>query len=238
MSSDFPLTMSIFDPARYPPLPPRLLQNARVLADRMSILPLLPKGARIVEVGVGFGDFSQRIIEICKPAHFVAIDRFNLHAFDKIWGRRTDEVFGGRTHEAAFRARFAAEIAGGRMEVIAADSHLGIAALPDDGTDVFYLDADHSYEATCRDLAAITGKIRDAGWLVLNDYAPSSIGFPELPYGVIQACHEFMVRNNWEMTHLALAWAMYCDVVLRKVGKAGGDVPSPPAFPTNSLKAP
>jgi hypothetical protein len=37
-----------------------------------------------------------------------------------------------------------------------------------------------------------------------------------MPYGVIQACHEFMVEHDWEMTHLALAWAMYCDVVLRK----------------------
>ncbi len=216
---NYPLSMSIFDPARYPPLPPRLLQNARVLPDRMSILPLLPKQARIVEVGVGFGDFSHHIVEICKPAHFVAIDVFDLHEHDELWGRKTLEVFGGKTHEQAFRARFAGEIDAGRMEVIASDSHHAIAALPDDSVDVFYLDADHSYEGTCRDLAAIQAKIREQGWLVLNDYAPSSIGFPEMPYGVIQACHEFMVRNNWEMTHLALAWAMYCDVVLRKADR-------------------
>ena len=39
-------------------------------------------------------------------------------------------------------------------------------------------DADHSYEGTCRDLAAIQAKIREQGWLVLNDYAPEFHRFP------------------------------------------------------------
>jgi hypothetical protein len=210
------MTPSIFDARRYPTLPPRLLANSRVLPNRNAILPLLPKAARIVEVGVGFGDFSRLIVDLCQPAHFVAIDLFTLHEQETIWGRSTREVFGGATHEQAYRTRFAAELEAGRMTVLAGDSAACLERLQDASVDVIYLDADHTYDGVTRDLAALRPKLRDDGWLVLNDYAPSSIGFPDMPYGVIQACHEFMVSNDWEMTHLALAWAMYCDVVLRK----------------------
>ena len=208
--------ISVFDASRYPRLPPHLLANTRVLNERNAILPLLPKGARIVEVGVGFGDFSRLIIDVCAPAHFLAVDLFDLHRLDELWGRRTAEVFEGGTHEGAYRKRFAAEIAAGRMDCAACDSAAAIAALPDRSVDVFYLDADHTYDAVRRDLAAALPKLRDGGWMILNDYTPCSIGYPDQPYGVIQACHEFMVAHDWEMTHLALAWAMYCDVVLKK----------------------
>ena len=210
----------ILEPSRYPVLPDRLLRNARILPDRTAILPLLPKQARIVEVGVGFGDFSRQIIDVCQPAHFLAIDLFDLHLLDEIWGRKTAEIFSGGTHEGAYRARFAREIAAGTMDVVAADSADALAALPNASVDVFYLDADHRYEAVSRELAVARHKIRDDGWLVLNDYTPGSIGYSTEPYGVIQACHEFMVEHDWEMTHLALAWVMYCDVVLRKTGRA------------------
>jgi hypothetical protein len=210
------MTRHILDNTRYPRLPAHLLANARVLNDRTAILPLLPKGACIVEVGVGLGDFSRQFLDVCEPARFLAIDLFDLHRLDALWGRPTTEIFGQDTHETTYRKRFAAEIGAGRMETVAAESAAAIAALPDRSVDVFYLDADHTYEAVRRDLAAALPKLRDNGWLVLNDYAPSSIGYPEMPYGVIEACHEFMVEHDWEMTHLALAWAMYCDVVLRK----------------------
>ena len=165
---------------------------------------------------MGFGDFSRKILDICQPAHFVAVDLFALHELDELWGKKTRDVFGGDTHEHAYRRRFKAEIDTGIVQVLAGDSADTIAALPDESVDVFYLDADHTYEAVRRDLAAARPKIRSDGWLVLNDYTPCPIGFSDVPYGVIQACHEFMIDEDWEMTHLALAWAMYCDVVLRK----------------------
>jgi hypothetical protein len=35
---------------------------------------------------------------------------------------------------------------------------------------------------------------------------------------VIQATNELMIEHGWEMSYLALAPMMYCDVGLRKVG--------------------
>ena len=211
------MTLPILEASRYPRLPARLLRNARILPDRTAILPLLPKHTRIVEVGVGFGDFSRQIIDVCQPAHFTAIDLFDLHTLDELWGRSTAEVFDGETHEAAYRKRFAPEIAAGLMDVVAADSADALAALPDSSVDMCYLDANHWYEAVRRELSVVRTKMREDGWLVLNDYTPCATGFSTEPYGVIQACHEFMLEHDWEMTYLALAWVMYCDVVIKKV---------------------
>ena len=43
------------------------------------MLPLLPKARRWAEIGVAFGDFSQKILDICAPESFVAIDIFRIH---------------------------------------------------------------------------------------------------------------------------------------------------------------
>jgi len=61
-----------------PELPDRCLEHARILADRADILRHLPKGGVVAEVGVGFGIYSRKIIEVMQPAQFVGIDTFEL----------------------------------------------------------------------------------------------------------------------------------------------------------------
>ncbi len=210
---------SVLDASRYPKLPMRLLANSKILPDRADILPLLPQDAVIVEVGVALGDFSRKILDICKPRKFIAIDLFDLHKLDALWGQPTATLFGDRTHEDFYRDRFAAEFQTGQVELLKADSAIAMETLQDKAVDVFYLDAEHSYTSVKRELNIASRKIRDDGWIVLNDYTPAEAGFTNLPYGVIQACHEFMLEQDWEMTYLALAWVMYCDVVIRKVAR-------------------
>jgi len=210
---------SVLDNSRYPKLPARLLANSRILPDRADILPLIPKGGVIIEVGVAFGDFSRKILDICQPRKFIAIDIFDLHEQPTLWGKDTATLFSGKTHADFYRHRFTAECQAGQVELIAAHSALALETLPDHAADVIYLDAEHSYEAVTRDLAICARKIHENGWLILNDYTPAEAGFTNIPYGVIQACHEFMLAHDWEMTHLSLAWVMYCDVVLRKFSR-------------------
>jgi hypothetical protein len=197
-------------------LPAALLANARVLARRDDILPMLPKGAVIAEVGVAFGEYSRLMLAVCEPARFIAIDNFCLHQFDVVWGRTREERFGALTHEAYFRRDFAAEIDSGVIEVLAGDSSAMLETLPDASLDVVYLDAEHSYASVARELAVIARKVRADGWIVLNDYTMMDAGGAGGAYGVIQAAHEFMIREGWEMVALALHPLMYCDVALRK----------------------
>ena len=209
---------------RYPRLPERLLLRSRVISNRWDALALWPRDAVIVEVGVGLGDFSASIMKHCAPRQFIAIDSFDLHTLETLWGKPTSEHFGPRTHRECYEARFADEIAGGGVRVIQGDSAQAIASLDDDSVDVFYVDADHRYEFVKRDLDALLPKLKRDGWLIMNDYIPMGVGYDDTPYGVIQATNELMVEDGWEMAYFALAHAMYCDVGLRRVGVAPGPV--------------
>ena len=208
----------VLAPERYPPLPDALLKRARVISNRVAALSLWPQPAVIAEVGVGLGDFSQQILGVCRPRQFIAIDSFTLHRLDSLWGKSIRDHFGEKTHEEFYRHRFASEIATGTVAVMNGNSSDMISALPDQSVDVFYVDADHSYEGVHRDLEALRPKVKPDGWIVMNDYTPAEIGLSNEPYGVIQATNEFMLTHGWEMAYFALAYVMYCDVGLRRAG--------------------
>jgi len=199
-----------------PLLPAHLISNARLLPDRTSILPLLPKRKVIAEVGVALGDFSELFISNCEPAHFFAIDLFTLHDLAELWGRPTRELFSGGTHSEFYQKRFEDQIASGRLTLLQGDSAAMLASLEDASLDIVYIDADHGYEAVKRELAAVKTKVRTDGWIILNDYVMTDLAGGNAPYGVIQATNEFMIDEGWEMIYLAFHAYMYCDVVLRK----------------------
>lgn|GEM_PF-1865148 len=207
---------SVNDLSRYPRIPNHLLVGSQVLADRWAALPLWPKDAVIAEVGVALGDFSQAILNNCRPRKFIAIDRFDLHEIPMLWGKSTREHFSGQTHEYFYRNRFAHEIAEGAMEIIKGDSAPSISALPDESVDLFYVDADHLYDGVRKDLDALLPKVKPDGWIIMNDYLAADT-FANQALGVIQATNEFMVKHEWKMVYFALAPIMYCDVGLRRV---------------------
>jgi len=201
-------------------LPADLLANARLLPDRLAILPLIPKRSVIAEVGVALGDFSQRLLRVCDPELLIAIDLFDLHAKPGLWGRSTAELFGRGSHADHYRRRFVEPVREGRLRVLQGDSATVLDALEDASLDVAYLDADHGYEAIQRDLQAVQPKVRQAGWIIINDYIMNDAEGSNAPYGVVQATNQFMIANNWEMIYFAFHVYMYCDVVLRRVGGA------------------
>jgi hypothetical protein len=208
----------VLAPERYPPLPDALLGRARVISSRVAALSLWPQNAVIVEVGVGLGDFSQQILHVCRPRRFIAIDSFTLHQLESLWGKPIRDHFGEKTHEKFYSQRFTSEIAAGTLTVMKGNSSGMISALQDQSVDLFYVDADHSYEGVRRDLEALRPKVKADGWIVMNDYTPAEIGLSNEPYGVIQATKEFMLTHGWEMVYFALAYVMYCDVGLRRGG--------------------
>ncbi len=206
-------------PAPVPGLPAELVESACVLASRDRILPLLPRGGHVVEVGVALGHFSRKLIDACAPAHFTAIDSFRLHELPSFWGHPPSHYFGNQTHAAWYSDKFGAEIQAARMHILQGDSAAEMEKLEDASVDVFYIDADHTYDAVKRDLAVAGRKIHPDGWLIMNDYIlVDGLGAAE-PYGVIYATNEFMLSQNWAMQYFALQTNMYCDVVLRRADR-------------------
>lgn len=208
-------------------LPEHLLANARLLPDRDAILPVVPKHKVIAEVGVALGDFSDAFIRICEPRHFIGIDLFDVHNMAELWGQPTKALFSGGTHGAFYRKRFAGLIDQGKVTVLEGDSVASLAKLDDASLDIVYVDADHQYDSVKRELEIIRRKIKDDGWIILNDYIMNEAGFSNAAYGVIQATNEFMIAENWEMIYFAFQSYMYCDVVLRKASTAPVAMPDP-----------
>jgi len=201
-----------------PVLPAQLLANARIVPKRTDILPLLPKGGVFVEIGVALGDYSATIMQVCQPNMFVGLDTFTVHEIPKLWGKPTIEVLKGKTHEEFYRDRFKKVIDAGRMRVVAGDTSAALAKMDDASIDIAYVDSDHTYDSVKYELALLNGKVKPTGWIVINDYTMGNIegrGFRR--FGVIQATHEFMITNGWELIYLALHPHMYCDVAIRRV---------------------
>lgn len=169
-----------------------------------------------MEVGVAFGDFSEVILKECRPSVFIGVYIFVLDRVPIMWGQRTSEILGGRSHYEYYADRFAREISANQVAVLKGDSVVALQSLPDDSVDILYVDADHSYGAVKQELDIASRIVRDDGWIILNDYTMRDNVTGEV-YGVVQAANEFMLREGWEMTYLALEPRMFCDVVLRKL---------------------
>ena len=196
-------------------LPPRLLQNARVCANRYEILQKLPKGGTVVEVGVAYGDYSRLIMEIVNPDTFIAIDTFGIRPEDEPWGRQILKD-NGCSHYDYYTGKFREPIQTGRMIVRKGLSWEMLEQLPDQSVDYIYVDADHSYASVAKEIDALRSKIKPGGIVQFNDYTYFDHD-AMVAYGVPRAVHEFMERENYEMLWLCLHPQGFYDVVLRKM---------------------
>jgi SAM-dependent methyltransferase len=198
----------------FPTLSSQHLADARIFAARDDMLGCLGirRNGIIAEVGVGIGWFSRQLVDMLRPARFVAIDTFQLHTLATIWGRPTTDVFGARTHREYYEGIM--QDAPCTVSIDAGLSHECLAAYPDGYFDLIYLDCDHSYESVKRDCELARRKLSHDGVLVLNDY----IMFDHLagmPYGVVPAANELIVNGDWKVIGFALQQHMFCDIALR-----------------------
>jgi hypothetical protein len=189
--------------------------DARLYANREDLIASagVPKGGRIVEVGVALGDFSEFLMRTLKPQEFVAIDLFELHMWPMLWGRRTEEVFSGGNHVNFYRRRF--ENSSIPVRVEHDFSQVALSRFPDKYFDMIYVDVGHDYDNASTDAKISANKLKDDGVLVFNDY----IMFDHItasPYGVVQAVNELIVSGGWRVVGLGLQHHMFCDIALRR----------------------
>jgi predicted O-methyltransferase YrrM len=159
------------------------------LPSREDLLEELPKGAIVAEVGAAFGDFSKEILQRVVPE--------KLHLVDPWHSQRYESGMG------LIEEKFSREIAAG---VIVLNRGLSVDILPtfpDNYFDVIYIDTDHTYETTLAELRLSEKKLKPGGLLTGHDFCIGNIVSP-WPYGVIGACHQFCVENNWGYRYLTL----------------------------------
>jgi hypothetical protein len=195
-------------------LPQQLFENSKVCASREDVLPLLPKGGVIAEVGVAYGNFSALLLEILQPEKFIAIDSFAFTEDNEPW-KQTIVKDSKLSHLEYYKRRFEKEITAGRLEIKKGLSWDGLAQLPAASIDYLYLDAGHSYEEVVKDMQQVKRVIKDTGIIQFNDYTLFD-AFAFVPYGVPKAVHEFILEGNYEILYLCLHRQFFCDIVVRK----------------------
>lgn len=194
----------------------RHLKNAKIVANRRFIITDLPKHQVVTEVGVAFGDFSRAILDVMEPSKFYAVDLFDLHRQEVIFGMNSRDKFSDKTHEEFYRDRFAKEIANGQVELRTGLSADTLAQFPPETFDMVYIDAAHDYVNVKRDLEATKRVVKPTGTIIMNDYVLSN-PFDGQLFGVVQATNEFCIEAGWEISHLALHPFMFCDVALKRL---------------------
>lgn len=175
-------------------LPQELIDNCKLVQNRLELLRLLPKKAVVAEVGTDRGDFAKQILQICSPTQ--------LHIFEIDTSR-------------IVQSNVESGLADGIVTIHPGDSASSMRLMPDQSFDWIYIDGDHSYTGARADITASVPKLKEGGLLVFNDYtvwSPSSMS----RCGVAKAVNEFCISEQWEMLYLAFQTMMYNDVVLRK----------------------
>ena len=167
-----------------------------------DILPLLPHGGIVAEVGVFRGGFSRHVLEVCEPATLHLIDSWpETVGSGGIVGKGDD------AHEFVLR-RFPREIAAGQVVVHRKTSADAAAAFGERTFDWVFLDANHGYKGMTQDLEAYYPKVKPGGYITGHDYVDVK------NYGVIQAVDEFVEAHPVRM--VALSCDDYPSFILRK----------------------
>lgn len=164
------------------------VQNLVSLKDRIELLKLLPSNAIVAEIGVNEGDFSEHILKICEPQILFLID---------VWASK-------RYHGGLFekvKNRFSNQLVKGQIEIIRDLSFGAIASCPDQTFHWVYLDTDHTYDTTRRELELLRPKMKPGGIIAGHDYIIGNWNAGHR-YGVVEAVREFCIRYNWEMIFL------------------------------------
>jgi len=130
----------------------------------------LPKGGRVIEVGVFDGDFSERILAMNEPRELHLVDPWFPKDDGTLYDGPTQDFKDGKTASEALQeqylqvtTRFAREIASGRVVLHRTLSHDAAPLFPDAHFDWMYVDASHFYDDVKRDIAAFFPKLKPGG---------------------------------------------------------------------------
>lgn len=135
---------------------------------RGRLLGLMPKGARVAEIGVWEGDFSKRIVDICEPAELHLIDPwlYQPEFGNTGFGRKKNEHLMEVKYQGVVE-RFKDEP---RVKVHRATSDVALNSLPDGALDWVYIDGNHNEPFIGQDIALCLRKVKHDGIICGDDF--------------------------------------------------------------------
>jgi hypothetical protein len=136
-----------------------------------------------VELGVFEGDTFKHLLASCPGLRLAGVDLFDSDFFESTREGRPPRAF---NLEKSYRdlCRWCVDHAPLRGELLRMTTTYAAGAFKDATCDFVFIDADHRYEAICKDIDIWLPKIRDGGMMIGHDYNVRD--FP----GVVQAVTE------------------------------------------------
>jgi hypothetical protein len=186
----------------YPSLEDVHVRGAQLLVSRYQMLEQLPKRGTVCEIGVANGDFSARILDLCKPARLHLIDLWNSERYSA----DREKVF----------QRFADPIAKGLVTIHVGASTEKLSEFPDRSFDWVYIDTVHDYLVTAQELEICRNKVKAGGIIAGHDHTPGNIVTP-VCYGVVQAVQEFCVKHRWRYLFLTCESHCYLSFAIQAI---------------------
>lgn len=195
---------SVMQAMPQPLLQDQHVRNTKLLTDRTALLKLLPKNGVAAELGVDEGKFSNVIWTNALPA--------KLHLVD-VWA--TDRY--NAKKRSGVEQRFAKEIQQGNIVLNIGLSTKVVNTFPDEYFDWIYIDTDHTYRTTLAELQLYEKKMKKGGIMCGHDYVIGNWN-DHIRYGVIEAVHEFCVKNEWELIYNTSDLNMNPSFAIRRIG--------------------
>lgn len=166
------------------------ISNAKLITNRKELLAKVPTNSVGAELGVAAGDFTKDILEVVSPQ--------SLHLVD-IWGseRYGQELFLKVSNQ------FSSEINSEKVFIHRNLSTEAAEIFSDKYFDWIYIDTDHSYDTTYKELILYKDKVKDDGLILGHDYTMGN-WVNRFRYGVMEAVHNFCVEYNYEIAYLTM----------------------------------
>jgi len=166
------------------------MQNCELLLNREELLDKIPKNSILAEIGVDEGDFSERLYKKCDPEYLYLIDLWS----SKRYGEKKFNVV---------KNRFYDQLKKDEVKIFRDDSISVVSNFNDNFFDWIYIDTDHSFNTTYKELITWKSKVKRNGIISGHDYMMGNWK-KTYRYGVIEAVHKFCVEYSWEMVFLTI----------------------------------
>lgn len=143
-------------------------ERSRRVIMRDRLLNSLPKGAKVAEIGVWEGKFSQKILDLCAPAELHLIDPWlYMPEFSNTgFGRKKNENLMEVKYEGVVEAFKDNPV----VKIHRATSEVALSAMEDGSLDWVYIDGNHNDPFITNDLALCLKKVRHDGIIAGDDF--------------------------------------------------------------------
>ncbi|MDW9633602.1 class I SAM-dependent methyltransferase [Sinorhizobium meliloti] len=164
-------------------------QNGRLLPNRSELLYRLPKAGVAAEIGAAFGDFTTEILNKNKPKQLHLVDAWESERYKK----GLEDI----------RAKFSKELEDNRLKIHQGWSTEMLETFGDGFFDWVYIDTDHTYDTTWRELQICDRKVKQDGRIAGHDFCTGNVVSP-FPYGVIEAVTKFCRDFGWQYEYITV----------------------------------